>query len=75
MGQVRLAGLKEVKLTRAHERLGAALHVELAVDVVDVLLDRADGDDQPVGDRLIGMTVGDQAQDFQLAVAEWLDQD
>ena len=42
--QVRLVGLEEIKLTRAHERLGAALHIELAVDVVDVSLDRADGD-------------------------------
>ena len=59
---------------RAHERLGAALHVELAVEVVDVAFDRADGDDQPVGDRLIGVTVGDQAQDFQFTVSEWLDE-
>jgi hypothetical protein len=56
---VRAVGLEEVQLARAHERLGAALHIELAVDVVDVALDRADSDNQPVGDRLIGMTVGD----------------
>ena len=56
--------LEQLQLTRAHERLGAALHVELAVEVVDVPLDRADSDDQPVGDRLIGMPVGDQAKDF-----------
>jgi len=37
------------------------LHIELAVDVIDVALDRADGDDQPIGDCLIGVTVGDQA--------------
>ena len=63
-----------MQLTRAEERLGAALHVELAVDVVDVLLDRTDCDHQPVGDRLIGKTIGDQAQDFQLALAEGLGQ-
>ena len=40
-----------------------------------MFLDRADRDDQPVGDRLIGMTLGDQAQDFQLALAERLDRE
>jgi hypothetical protein len=64
VGQVRSVRLEELKFTRAHECLGAALHVELAVEVVDVALDRADGDDQPVGDRLIGVTLGDQAQNF-----------
>src|SRR5688572_8009247 len=43
-------GLKEVQLTRAHERLGATLHGELAVDIVDVALDRADSNDQRIGD-------------------------
>ena len=66
--------LQQVQLTRAEERLGAALHVELAVDVVDVLLDRTDCDDEPIGDRLIGKTLGDQAQNVQLALAERLDE-
>jgi len=39
-----------------------------------VLLDRTDRDDQPVGDRLVGVTVGDQAQDFQFTFAERLDE-
>jgi hypothetical protein len=54
VNQVRLVWLEDLQLARAHERLGAALHVELAVDIVDVALDRAERDDQPVGDRLIG---------------------
>jgi hypothetical protein len=37
---------------RAHERLGAALRVKLAVDVVDIALDRADRDDERIGERL-----------------------
>ena len=69
-GKSGLGALVQVQLTRAEERLGAALHVELAVDVVDVLLDRTDRNHEPVGDRLIGMTLGDQAQYFQLALAE-----
>ena len=45
VGQVRLVGLEELKLARAHERLGAALNRELTEDIVDMALDRADGDD------------------------------
>jgi hypothetical protein len=37
-------------------------------------LDGADGDDQPIGDRLVGMPLGDQAQDLQLAIGQGLDQ-
>jgi hypothetical protein len=37
-----------------------------------VFLDRADCDNQPVGDRLVGKTIGDQAQNLQLALAERL---
>ena len=66
--------LQQVQFTRPHERLRAALHVKLAVEVVDVALDRADRDDQPVGDRLIGVTIGDQPQDFSFTFAERLDQ-
>ena len=66
--------LQQVQLTRAEERLGAALHVELAVDVVDVLLDRTERDDEPVGDRLIGMALGDQVEDLTFTVTQWLDQ-
>ena len=66
--------LEQVQFARAEQRLGAALHVELAVDVVDVLLDRADRDDELVGDRLIGEASGDQVQDLALARAEWLHQ-
>jgi len=46
--------LEQIQLTRADERLGAAPHVELAVDVVDMLLDRADGDDERIRDLLVG---------------------
>jgi hypothetical protein len=70
LGQLRSVGLEEVKLTRARERLGAALYLELAVDVVDVALDRAERDNKRIGDHLIGMTLGDQAQDLELAVAQ-----
>ena len=42
--------------------LGPALDRELAVDVVDVFLDRADRDHERIGDRLIGMPGGDQAE-------------
>jgi hypothetical protein len=64
--------LEQLQLTCTEERLGAALHIELAVEVVDVFLDRAEGNHQPVGDRLVRVTFRDQAQDFQLTLAERL---
>jgi hypothetical protein len=50
------------------------LHVELAVDVIDVALGRADGNDQCIGDCLIGVTIGEQPQHLQLASGQRLDE-
>jgi hypothetical protein len=59
-GSERGVVLQQLKLTRTHERLGTALYAELAIEIVDVALDGADGDDQLVSDRLIGVPSGDQ---------------
>src|SRR5262245_58770518 len=62
------AGLQQLELTRTHERLGAALHIELAVDVVEMAFDSTDREHQPIGDRLIGMALCNQMQNLDLTV-------
>lgn len=47
------AVLDQAELVCPHERLGAALDRQFAVEVIDMSLDRADGDDQRVGDILV----------------------
>jgi len=46
--------LKQFQLSRAGDRLRAAAHMEFAVDIVDMRLDGAGGDDQVRGDFGIG---------------------
>jgi hypothetical protein len=67
------AQLHEVELARPDEGLGAALDRELAEDVVDVLLDGANGNHQSGGDRLIGGADGNQPQDVEFARAQRFD--
>ena len=50
--------------------LGAAVGVELAVEVTDVALERGLGDDQLGSHIPVGETSGQQAQDFALAQGE-----
>src|SRR3954454_25396647 len=47
-------------------QLGAVAHVELAVDVAEVELDRLRAQEQRVGDALIRPALGDQHRDLQL---------
>jgi hypothetical protein len=54
--------------------LGAAVDVEFAVDVANVVLGRAEGDDQGFGDLAVRKASRDQAQDLQFAVTERLDE-
>ena len=65
--------LKQAIFLSAHDGLGAALYVQLAKDVVDMGLDRAHGDDQPLCNLPIGETRRHQLEYFQFAVAEGLD--
>ena len=51
----RKAGLQNVQTkSTATDMVTEFDHIELAVDIIDMLLDRADTDDQTVGDVLIG---------------------
>jgi len=50
--------------------LGAAGDAKFAVDVVEVLFDRADGDNQFVGKLAVRKPRGNQAQDFAFTFTE-----
>lgn len=52
--------LEQVQGVGASNRLGAALHTQFAVDVVDVALHRADGDDELPRHGVIGQALHQQ---------------
>jgi hypothetical protein len=53
--------------------LGARRQPQLGEDAVDVLLDGALGDHQPLGDRLVGAALGHQREHLTLVLAQVLD--
>ncbi len=64
-----LAGLLQIQLIGPNNGLGAVAHVQLAMDVGGMGLNRPRADDQFISDFLIGQTGGEQPQDFQLPLA------
>ena len=57
---------EQSKLAGAGNRLRTAVDVQLAVDIAGVLLDRAHGNDQLLGNRLVRVARGNESQHFQL---------
>src|SRR5215208_5681042 len=49
---------------------GPAARARLGVDVLHVALHRADGEDEPIGDLLVGAAGGEQGEHLPLARAE-----
>jgi hypothetical protein len=68
------AALQQAEFPGPDERLGSAARVELAVDVVEVLLDRAHRDDELAGDPGIRPAGGDEPQHLHFALGERLDE-
>ena len=58
-GEKRGWNLQQIELSGLRHSLGAAAHVELGEDVVDVLFDGACGDDELLRDVPVGEAVGD----------------
>ena len=58
--------LEKLQLLPARHGLGPAVHVELAIDVLQVLFDRAGGDHQPVANLLVREALFDEATDLEL---------
>lgn len=69
------SGLQETQLTASGDGLSAAADPQLAEDVVEMLLDGADRQHERVRNLLIGFARNQKPEDFQLALAERLDED
>lgn len=59
---------------RTRNGVRAVLRAQLAGDIVDMGIDRAQRNDQPAGDLFVGETLGHQPEHVQLARRERLDQ-
>src|SRR5215216_5950577 len=64
--------LKQVQFPGPCHGLGAAVRLELTVDVVDVLLDGAHGDEQSLRYPPVRLAGGDETQHLQLALRQRL---
>src|SRR5215472_2779448 len=62
------------ELAGAGDGLGAVGRAELAEQVGDVFLDGVEGDDEVVGDLLVGCTGGEQVQHLRFAGGQRVDQ-
>ena len=69
-----MGGLDQAELTGAGDGLGPPLDLQFLEDPAVMALDRIQSQEQPCTDFPIGESLGDQAQDFQLPRAEWVDQ-
>ena len=58
---------KEAQVPCSHQGLGATVHTEFPVDIVEVFFDRSRADGEQVCGCLVRETCCDQAQDFLLA--------
>ena len=50
------------------------MHIEFAIDVAGVGLDRVQLEEEPESDLTVGTSVGDQVENLQFALAQELDQ-
>ena len=60
---------QEIKLPGARHSLRAVAHAKLAVNILHMGLDGADGDTELQRDRSVGQTGGDEPQHIKLTVA------
>ncbi len=65
-------GLEEAVFAGAGNGFETTVDVQLLVDIANVPLHRAEGDDQLIGDGLIGHPTGNEAEDLNLAVSQRL---
>src|SRR4051812_26947871 len=69
-GAVLAGGLDEPDAHRLTNRVDAVVDVQLPVDVADVGVHRALGDDQLAGDLAAGEALGEQREDLPLTTGE-----
>ena len=58
-------GLEQMQFAKASDSLCTAVNIQLAIDVLKVHLDSANGKKQFLSYCLVGETLGDQARDFE----------
>ena len=61
---------EQAQRLRLCDGLGAAMDAQADVEIVDVRLDGTQGDNELLGDLLIGFAGGDGAQDKNFALAQ-----
>ena len=61
---------QEVVFCCCGDCLAAVVHVQLAIDVLEVGFDGVDRDAQGLGDFLVGLALGEEVQDVEFAIAE-----
>src|SRR5438105_5569879 len=66
--------LHQTQLAGTCDRFGAPLDLEFAKDFPIVSFHRIQGEEQPLAHLLIGESGSHELEDFQLALAQWLDQ-
>ena len=57
--------LGQVQFAEANDSLCAAIHIQLAEDMLNMHLDRASGKKKFLGNRIIGKNFRDQVQHFE----------
>lgn len=65
-----LLGLEQAECAGARHRFGTAFGLQFGEDAQIVTLDRAERDDQCLGNLLIGKPLSNEAQHFEFAFAE-----
>ena len=65
---------KDAQLPRTSDRLGPIGRIKLSINVRRVGFDGAPSDDEMLGDLLVGFTQGHKLENFELALAQRLDQ-
>ena len=65
---------EDTELPGARHCLGPVGDVQLSVDMGRVSFDGARGHNELLGDLLVGPALGDEVEDFQFTLAQWLDQ-
>src|SRR5579859_727939 len=65
-------GLQQTQLTSTCDRFGTPLNAKFAKDFPIVSFHRVQGEEKPLTHLLIRKSLSNQVQDFQLALAQWL---
>src|SRR3977135_2818198 len=66
--------LRKTELPGACHSFGAPLDLEFAEDLPIVSFHRVQGEEEPLTNFVVGKSLTDEAENFQLALAQWLDQ-